>query len=307
MTPALLVRRLAACASASLWLAAPTAQAQLLGGEQVREGEAAVEWGAKLTCGTTEAGVTRYGMWEGRMLARVPGERDRVVFGVVGINTRQCSRLTHPARGSGYRSVSREIMIYLDPDTGEILDEWRNPWTGETVRVIHVANDPVNMRSPTFAVREDGSPHRVGLRHYGDTLVASSEIPLFYTNPLAGEYQDYVGGHYHAMEIFNTFYPAADLLDAGVTRMGESRISWQRVSGWLPWMKMGGRPGLLVFNATGFSTFEKSKIPPILVRVLNERYPDYWTAPPVDDARPNETTWTVTKKAIDAERAQKRE
>lgn len=295
-------RLLAACA---LGFAAATASAQLLGAEELREAEAAVEWGAKTTCGTTEPGVTRYGMWEGRMLSRVPGERDRVLFAVVGINVRQCARLVDAKRGPGYRSVSREIMVYLDPETGEILDQWRNPWTGETVRVIHVANDPVNMRAPVHALREDGTPHRVRLRHYGDTLVASSEIPLFYTNPLGGDYQDYVGGHYHAMEIFNTFYPAADLFDPSVTRIGESRISWQRISGWLPWMKMGGRPGLLVFNATGFSTFDRAKVSPILRRVLDERYPDYWTPPPLDDARPNETTWTVTKRAIDAERAKR--
>ncbi len=300
------VRGMAACTAACLWLAAAAAQAQFLGSEQAREGEAAVEWGAKTTCGTTEPGVTRYGMWEGRMLARLPGERDRVVFQVVGINVRQCARLSDPVRGPGYRSVSREIMIYLDPATGEILDQWPNPWTGETVRVIHVANDPVNMRAPTHALREDRTPHRIRLRHYGDTLVASNEVPLFYTNPLAGDYQDYVGGHYHAMEIFNTFYPAADLLDPRVTRIGESRISWQRISGWLPWMKMGSRPGLLVFNATGFSTFDRSKVAPILRQVLDERYPDYWTPPPVDDARPNETTWTVTKRAIDEERSKAR-
>jgi hypothetical protein len=299
MLARLSARRMAGCTAD-----VPVARRAL--GAEVREGEAAVEWGAKTTCGTTEPGITRYGMWEGRMLARVPGERDRVVFQVVGINVRQCARLSDPVRGPGYRSVSREIMVYLDPVSGEILDHWLNPWTGESVRVIHVANDPVNMRAPTHAVREDGTPHRIRLRRYGDTLVASSEIPLFYTNPLAGDYQDYVGGHYHAMEIFNTFYPAADLLDSRIERIGESRISWQRISGWLPWMKMGGRPGLLVFNATGFSTFDKAKVAPILRQVLDERYPEYWTPPPVDDARPNETTWTVTRKVIDAERARDR-
>ena len=288
---------------AFLVLAAPLAQAQLLAGEEIREGEAAVEWNAKTTCGTTEQGVTRYGMWEGRLLSRVPAEKDRVLFNVIGINTRQCAQLTDPVRGPGFRSVSREIMVYLDPLTNEIIDQWLNPWTGETVAVIHVANDPVNMRAPTFARREDGTPHRLRLRRYDDTLVASNEIPLFYVNPLAGDYQEYVGGHYHAMEIFNTFYRAADLLDSRRTRIGESRISWQRISGWLPWMKMADRPGLMVFNATGFSTFDEKKIPPQLRQVLEQRYPEYLTPPPLDDARPNETTWTITKRAIDAARA----
>jgi hypothetical protein len=42
-------------------------------------------------------------------------------------------------------------MVSLDPKTNEIVDRWQNPWTGETVEVIHVANDPVNMRQPRYA------------------------------------------------------------------------------------------------------------------------------------------------------------
>lgn len=285
--------------------AATPVMAQLLTPEEVREGEAALEWSSKATCGTTEEGVTRYGMWEGRLYSRAPAEKDRLIFSVIGINTRQCARVTDATRGPGFRSVSREIMVYLDPVTNEILDEWKNPWTGETVKVIHVANDPVNMRAPNHARRADGSPLRFSLRRYDDTLVASSEVPLFYENPLEGNYQEYVGGQYHAMEIFNTYYRTADFLDSRRKRIGESRISWQRISGWLPWMKMRDRPGLMVFNATGFSTFDEKRIPPKLRQILETRYPQYLTPPPLDDARPNETTWTVTRKAIDAERARK--
>ncbi len=285
-------------------LAAPPAPADddLLGPAATREGDAAVLWNTKLTCGTTEQGVTRYGMWEGRMYSRIPGEKDRHIFDVVGINTRQCERHKDPARGEGYRSVSREIMVYLDPATGEIIDQWKNPWTGETVEVIHVANDPVNMRAPSFARDATGKPARVTLRHYGDLLVSSREVPLFYENPLAGAYQDYIGGKYHAMEIFNTFYSAADFLAPKGPHISPSRLAWQRVSGLLPWMRMGDRPGVMIFNATGFSTFDRSQISPKLLKVLETRYPDYLSPPPLGDPRPNETTWTVTKRWIDEHR-----
>lgn len=188
-----------------------------------REGAEAIAWRAKMTCGTTEAGVVRYGFWEGRLWSRVPGERDRHLFDVIGINTRQCAMLEDARRGAGFRSVSREIMVYLDPATGEVIDRWQNPWTGRTVTVMHVANDPVNMRAPAYAFDEAGQPTRLKLRRYDDTLVSSSEIPLFYENPLAGDYQDYVGGQYHAMEIFNTFYQSAGFLDASATRIADSR------------------------------------------------------------------------------------
>ena len=285
-------------------LTAPPALADddLLGPAATREGDAALLWNTKLTCGTTEQGVTRYGMWEGRMYSRIPGEKDRHIFDVVGINTRQCERHKDPARGDGYRSVSREIMVYLDPATGEIIDQWRNPWTGETVEVIHVANDPVNMRAPSFARDATGKPARVTLRQYGDLLVSSREVPLFYENPLAGAYQDYIGGTYHAMEIFNTFYSAADSLAPKGPRISPSRLAWQRVSGLLPWMRMGDRPGVMIFNATGFSTFDRAQISPKLMQILQTRYPEYLTPPPLGDARPNATTWTITKDWIDAKR-----
>ena len=294
---------LAATLLATALTAAPAlADDGLLGPAATREGDAAVLWNTKLTCGTTEQGVTRYGMWEGRMYSRIPGEKDRHIFDVVGINTRQCERHKDPARGEGYRSVSREIMVYLDPATGEIIDQWKNPWTGEMVEVIHVANDPVNMRAPSFARDATGKPARVTLRQYGDLLVASREVPLFYDNPLAGAYQDYIGGKYHAMEIFNTFYSAADFLAPKGPRISPSRLAWQRVSGLLPWMRMGDRPGVMIFNATGFSTFDRTQISPKLMQILQTRYPEYLTPPPLGDARPNATTWTITKDWIDAKR-----
>jgi len=285
------------------WLAtAASAQAETI----ARTGADALTWRMKMTCGTTEAGVVRYGYWEGRLYSRVPGERDRHLFDVYGVNVRQCGHVTDPARGEGFRSVSREIMVYVDPQTGAILDRWKNPWTGEEVEVIHAANDPVNMREPAFALDKDGRPVSAELRHYEDTVVSSSEVPLFYTNPLGGAYQDYVGGQYHAMEIFNTFYRAADFVDADPRRprIADSRLSWQRISGWLPWMKMGDRPGLMIFNATGYSTFDAVRLPPKLWQTVDARFPAYRSPPPVDDARPNETSWTVFRKTMEQRTAQ---
>ena len=44
--------------------------------------------------------------------------------------------------------------------------------------------------------------------------IQTSEVPLFYENPLAGDYQEYVGGTYHVMEIFNFIVDKDELLDA---------------------------------------------------------------------------------------------
>jgi len=254
----------------------------------------------KNICGTTEEGVTRYGIWEGRAYSRVPGEKDRHIFNVVGLNTRQCNVVEDPVKGKGFKSVSREIMLYMDPETNEILDKWMNPWLGKEVNVLHVANDPVNMRGTLYEKNEEGEYARTTtIRDLGDIVASGSEIPLFYANPLNGEFQGYVGGAYHAMEIFNTFWDKDEMMDPNVKTLSQSTLSWSRVAQWLPWMEMGAKPGLMIFNTTGFSTFDRSRVYPILEKAVAERFPTYLTPPPIDDNRPNETSWTVFKKHME--------
>lgn len=281
----------------SLCLCLPTfVQSQ----EVVLEGKDAILARMKATCGTVEQGKPRYGMWEGRGYSRVPGEKDKHLFNVVGINTRQCNMTEDEIRGLGFKSVGREIMMYLDKDTDEILEVWKNPWTGEEVDVLHVANDPVNMRGFRYEKDKEGNNvPPMKLRQYGAVTFSADEIPLFYDNPLGSEYQVYVGGAYHAMEIFNSSYRSNEMLDSKVKSLNHSNIAWSRVAQWLPWMEMGSKPGIMIFNATGFSTFNKSEIWPRLQKIMDERYPLYNVPPPLDDARPNETSWTVFKKHME--------
>ncbi len=260
----------------------------------------------KTICGTTEQGKTRYGIFQGRSYARIPGQKDTVLFSVLGINVRHCAVVNDKKRGKGFRSFGREIMVYMDPESGEVIDTWTNPWSGKEIEVMHVANDPVNLRSYIYERDESGQPSRPWDAHrFGDTVSTADEIPLFYKNPLGGEYQPYVGGTYHAMEIFNSFYDADKLLNHDVQSIGQSSTGWSRVAKWLPWMEMGDRPGLMIFNANSFSTFDKNRIPKKLMTILKNQYPLYMTPPPLDDDRANETSWTVFKDLLESRKESK--
>jgi hypothetical protein len=241
--------------------------------------------------------------WMGEVYSRVEGEPDKHLFNLQGMNIRQCVSVVDPVRGKGFRQVSRELMFYTDKKTGEILRTWDNPWTGKTVDVVHVANDPVNMRSPIFEASADGKPFKMPVRVQNGRVFMPSVVPLWYTNPMAGEYQDYVGNQYHSMEIFDFVVDEADLLDASKPRANPS-IAWVRMSPWLPFMEMTGRNGILVFNAVGQTLPGGIKdLPRVITDEIAARYPIYTAPPPGDDARPNETSWTYFKKLADAKRA----
>ncbi len=262
--------------------------------------EDALEISKRTQCGEADGKPAVY-TWSGNIYSRVEGERDRLLFKGEGMNVRQCVAVSDPQRGKGYRQVSREIMLFLDPQTGEVLRQWKNPWTGESVDVMHIANDPVNGR-PSFPIGADGKPYTVALKRMGPWVQMPFEVPLFYHNVLGGDYQAYVGNDYHAMEIFDFAARADELLDTAKPTAYPS-VSWVRISNWMPWMKMGSRQGLIVFNAMGAKLKSYDELPDVLKKEIAANYPAYTAPPPGDDARPNETTWTVFKKMVDAKKA----
>lgn len=242
--------------------------------------------------------------WYGSMYSRVPGERDRLLFDVQGMNVRACGTVVDPVRGTGYRSVSREVMFYLDAETDEILRSWENPWTGKTNDVIHVANDPVNMRHPRYPYDEDGKPQaNFRATVMNGRVFTTGEVPLFYKNPMGGEFQDWVGGSYHAMEMFNSFGYEDEVFDPEIPSNMNRSLGWARISKWLPWMEMGDRVGMLITTTAGRRMQNFDELPDVVRDEIIANYPDYTEPPPLDDSRPNDTTWTITKRAIDARRA----
>jgi Protein of unknown function (DUF1838) len=262
--------------------------------------EDALEIMKRTQCGIKD-GETAVYYWSGKVYSRVTGEPDRHLFDGEGMNIRRCVAVNDPKRGKGWRQVSREVMFMIDPKTGKIAGKWSNPWTGETVDVMQINNDPVNGR-PNFAIGADGKPYALTLKKMGRWTAMPIEVPLFYHNVLAGDYEDFIGGKYHSMEIFDFAFDTAEMLDTKNPTAYPS-ISWVRISDWMPWMKMRGRQGQIVFNAMGTKLKSFDELPAVIKDEIAAKYPLYTDAPPGDDARPNATTWTEFKKIVDASRA----
>lgn len=246
----------------------------------------------KIAC-SAQDGVPATYWWAGRAYSRRQGERDRLLFLVEGMNTRACVADEHPERGKGYRMVSRELLIYRDPETGEALSAWENPWTGQTVNVLHVANDPVNFA--TYEKGPTGTPFRWSGSIVEGKWRQSTTVPLFYPNPLGGGFQNEVGGTYHATEMFNFMGDAADLLDAEKAS-ARAHVGWSRMSDWLPWMMMGGREGAMYMHTAGLKLSSWDALPDTMKAEIAAHYPAYTEPPPLDDERPNVTSWMYYKR-----------
>jgi hypothetical protein len=286
------MKRLAAAllgAALALGAALP-AEAQSRRGQAIdlATSEGALKAMRRLWCTETD-GEPVYWFWQGEAYSRRQGERDRHLFDVQGLNVRTCAAATDPQRGEGFRSVSRELLIYLDPQTGQPLATWTNPWSNETVDVLHVANDPVNGE---FYVRNrDGSPLQWSGQQVAGRWFMTTTVPLFYPNPLAGDYQAEIGGTYHATEMFNFMGDVANLTGPR-TSSADVYVGWVRMSSWLPWMKMGGRDGVIYFHTAGRKLMRWEDVSPLMREEVARYYPTYRNPPPTDDRRPNVTSWS---------------
>jgi hypothetical protein len=105
------------------------------------------------------------------------------------------------------------------------------------------------------------------------------------------------------MEALNSYVYTDDLLDGAKAKLEKYTLSWARFSQWLPWMKMGGRTGMMIFTTVGGRVDSFAALPDSIRTEIEANYPLYKEPPPLDDARPNETSWTYFKKIIDAQRA----
>lgn len=207
-------------------------------------------------------------VWNGAIYAFIPGEKRKLLFEMVGMSVSRCI----PTQEGGWDFTSRELTYYLNPKTKEIVQKWDNPWTLEKVPVMHVANNPVQGQF------QGKFPAQVE----GDTTTFVFDIFPTYPNPLAEnpKFAEYSPNPtYQAAELFKLTVPTADLFNSELSSVSQLRLSWDRIGQWLPWMKMGTRPGYLIYSAYGSKVNGLSELPQLLQDEINTRVPLYRNAP----------------------------
>lgn len=226
--------------------------------------------------------------WKGSIYAFVPGEKRNRLFKMLGMSVSRCI----PNEKGGWDFTSRELTYYLHPETEEILRKWENPWTGELLTVMHVANNPVQ------GLFKGQFPALVE----GDRTTFVFDLFSTYPNPLAEDpkFADYSPNPtYQAAELFKLTVPTEELMNPEVLSVSNLQLCWDRIGPWVPWMKMGDRPGQLIYSAYGTKVNGFTELPQLLRDEIDTRVPLYKNAPQscldVEDV----TSWLYFKKHFD--------
>jgi hypothetical protein len=161
-------------------------------------------------------------------------------------------RIRHLEDG-GFELTQLEMVLNLDLETGEPLQSWKNPYTGETLPVRF------NPLGPSKAIyRRDNSrvrPTEIGgapLESSGtihapiivgdDVFIRDESIARVFTPGRKTPFEVNDIAVYHGS--------LANLIDPAVT-VGDATVFFAEVTGWQRWMNMGERPGTLTSRLAG--------------------------------------------------------
>ena len=289
---------------AALWIGVSlsmSAQAQPNAQLDLSNPEDALKATRKIHCALSD-GTPTILHWTGKVYAQRTGEPNRHLFNTDGFSIRNCKTYQDETRGYGFRVIARELILFLDPDTNEVLREWQNPWSKETVEVVHTANDPMSVPFPFYAKAKDGTPYKFEGEVMEEITGLTLEKNLFYENPMGGAFQDYVGGHYQAYEVFQFFMPTDELLSTQNDEVMTLTMSNMRVGPWMPWMKMGSRTGRLMFHGSGRKLARFDDLPDRLKQEVRTNHPLFAEPPALDDFRPMANSWVGFKRRVEAQR-----
>lgn len=226
----------------------------------------------------------------GTITAYIPGQKAKVLCGFEMFNVSRFIKTD-----TSYLMLSREVGLYTDLKTGEVLETWYNPFTSDTNEVMHVFNDPVNQnltfqgpRKPHFNFEPVGN----------NRMTMNSDFFLLYPSPLPkSQFPEHSRSEmYQAAELYSFFFEGKDIVNPDVSGI-YSEVSWTRISDFLPWMNMGSREGYLVYSCRGYKASSIDEIPAPIVGYVR-RFNHVFFHPPDEFKTPNQTTWSNYKSKI---------
>ncbi|MEC9375986.1 MAG: DUF1838 family protein [Pseudomonadota bacterium] len=244
--------------------------------------------------GNLDFGQQKYYWFKGSVMALRPGHQTQDILGIQGFGV---IRLNQRKDGVIERMCS-QLGLFTDLRSGEVLEEWDNPFTNEKVNVVHVAMTPVNYTIEEFFPPPPGYdessqgpmpkiPFILPWYQHGEWIEMQFNLHMSYPNPLQPNNwpRESAGEMVQASEMFTHHIKAEDLQNPALTTL-DYQGSWGRHTPWMPWMLMGQTPGQCSYNAfMGSCNHPGEVLSRLVIDYAEKNYSSYFDAPKVMEGR----------------------
>jgi len=250
------------------------------------------------------------GWYSGMVFGNVPGEILRPLFRLEGFGVGQTTRQDNGT----FQSSWKEVGYYKDVKTGQILEEWKNPYNDEVCEVMHIHNEAVNTvlstRFPEVPPLSETVDFEMEFPNYSGSgsefvlpwQVMDGHITLW--NDFRGKIKNVLdpkvwkrestGEYIRITELFQFVADYEQFMDPDLDQIDYTG-AWNRLAPWLPWMLMGRHPGELFYRCTTVKAARFEDLPKDILAYTEKHYPDYldYNTP---WKMPNESSWEVYMK-----------
>jgi hypothetical protein len=176
--------------------------------------------------------------------------------------------------GEDFEVTSLEVVFNTDPATGKLIEQWPNPFTGETLEMRVAPVGPTTMRygpdGPRSTPQLPGSTIENTQRSRrpvveGDDLWIDSESIATVT-PNGG------GKAFRVADLSTYHARVSQVLDPKVAFV-DTEVAYNDVTDWPRWMKMGDRPGHRFARAAGRKVRSWDAMPARWRDLVTARFP----------------------------------
>jgi hypothetical protein len=181
---------------------------------------------------------------------------------------------------SGFEIRSAELAYFTDLDSHSVLDTWKNPYTNETVPVPVSSLPPTTSRIATNLRMDSQAANTPGLQfrqNVSQPQIVGREI--WFTESITAERDagpTQAAFHYTDTTVIRARLADLDKHGATLTRCD---TSYQSVSSWRTWLKMGSHPGVLIGFGNGYYGASINELPPAWIKATEKSRPRLLTDP----------------------------
>jgi Protein of unknown function (DUF1838) len=220
----------------------------------------------------------------GSVSALVSGREPIRLFSVEGFCVGRAERTP-----SGFRWMSREVLIFVDPQTREPIEFFSHQLLGGERNVVHVWNDPRNevLSTEDFSLRPLVSEGFVSFCRESFRFEKNPLTPARWPLESSGETLSLIEVRRYStpMHAMGSAVPSV-----------ACDTTWTWITPWLPWMLCGASPGHLVWNLSGRKLLGGYRSLSVGIRsFVDEHRPEFAFAPR-NFSTPNESIWSTHEK-----------
>jgi hypothetical protein len=194
-------------------------------------------------------------------------------------------------RDASFDVASLEAVYLTDHDTGALLEDYTNPYTGETLSL------PGRLMGPeTQTFDSDGGPAETSAlpgvsiertHQLGPAIITGDDIWLSVdSSAIVTRSSDAQPFRVNDLETFNA--KLSDVLNPDHPGV-PAQATLQLISSWQSWLNMGERPGSQVTRLVAKKAFEFSDIAVELQKLLRQLHPEIAANPVAALERPPES------------------